>query len=150
MTLESSGALTARSNIQILCTILHVEASHQLGTFSIEVGSTTTTHLKRIILGFGTYFPPVNVLPKKCAMCRRMKNTRALKIICYSARMIDINDYLYMLPWSKGSDKLFQTGLNGSFLKSMPNIWIRQAYVQQFDCETITKKTANMFERMKI
>ena len=69
MTLDSSGAFTARANIQNLRTLLHVEASRQLGTFSVEVGSTTTTHLKRIILGFGTYFPPINAFSKQnCAM----------------------------------------------------------------------------------
>ena len=33
----------------------------------------------------------------------------------------------------------------------MSNIWYRQAYVQGFDCESITfKKDVNMFERMGI
>ena len=33
----------------------------------------------------------------------------------------------------------------------MPNSWSRQAYVQGFDCKSITfKKTVYMFERMEI
>ena len=33
----------------------------------------------------------------------------------------------------------------------MPNIWSRQAYLQGFDCESITFiKYSNMFERMEI
>ena len=32
----------------------------------------------------------------------------------------------------------------------MPNIWSRQVYVQGLDCESITLKYVNMFERMKI
>ena len=32
----------------------------------------------------------------------------------------------------------------------MHNIWNRQAYMQGFDCETINKKSINMFERMLI
>ena len=33
----------------------------------------------------------------------------------------------------------------------MPNVWSKQAYVQGFDCETITfEKSVNMFEHMEI
>ena len=32
----------------------------------------------------------------------------------------------------------------------MPNSWIRQAYVQGFDCETISFKEYVFFERMEI
>ena len=31
----------------------------------------------------------------------------------------------------------------------MPNGWIKQAYVYDFDCKTITLQAENMFERMK-
>ena len=37
------------------------------------------------------------------------------------------------------------------FLNSVPNVWSKQAYVQVFDCGSITfRKSVNMFERMKI
>ena len=43
------------------------------------------------------------------------------------------------------------TELNGIFLNSMPSSWIKQAYVQGFDCEYFTFKAyVNMFERMEI
>ena len=45
-----------------------------------------------------------------------------------------------MFPREKVSGKVFETELNEILLNSMPNRWIRQAYVQEFDCETITKK----------
>ena len=32
----------------------------------------------------------------------------------------------------------------------MPNIWIRQAYMQGFGCQQIIQKYANMFECMEI
>ena len=32
----------------------------------------------------------------------------------------------------------------------MPNGWSKQTYVQYFYCETITKKTVNMFKRIEI
>ena len=37
------------------------------------------------------------------------------------------------------------------FLDSMPNSWSKQVYVQIFDCENITLKSAvKMFEHMEI
>ena len=64
--------------------------------------------------------------------------------------MIDINECLSVLPGAKASDKIFETELNEILLNSMPNIWIRQAYVQGFYCETITQKYGNIFEHMEI
>ena len=40
------------------------EALIQIDTLSAEVGSTTPEKLKSIILGLGTYFPPVNEFSK--------------------------------------------------------------------------------------
>ena len=49
------------------------------------------------------------------------------------------------------ADKMGITELNEILLNSMPNRWSKQAYVQGFDCETISfKKAVNMFERMEI
>ena len=63
--------------------------------------------------------------------------------------MIDINEYLFVLPGAKASDKICEMELNAILLNSTPNIWSRQAYVQGFDCESITFKSAvNMFESM--
>ena len=41
--------------------------------------------------------------------------------------------------------------LNEILINSMPNVWSKQAYVQSFDCDTISfLKDVNMFERMEI
>ena len=49
------------------------------------------------------------------------------------------------------NDKIDITELNKIILNSMHNIWYRHAYVQGFDCESITfKKAVNMLERMEI
>ena len=49
------------------------------------------------------------------------------------------------------NDKIGVTKLNEILLNSIPRSWSRQAYVQGFDCESITfKKDVNMFERMEI
>ena len=54
MTLDASGRLTAGMNVGYLRTLLRGEALRQLGTLSIEVGSTTSEHLKLITLVLGT------------------------------------------------------------------------------------------------
>ena len=54
--------------------------------------------------------------------------------------MIDLKEYLYVFPGAKKSDKICETELNEILLNRMPNIYIRQAYVQGFDCENINFK----------
>ena len=71
-------------------------------------------------------------------MRHRMRNPHGLKLRRYAAHMNDLNVYLDVLPGTKKSDKICETELNEMFLNIMPNIWIRQAYVQGFDCESIT------------
>ena len=77
-----------------------------------------------------------------------MKNLCGLKVRQYTDCMIYLNKYLYVFPGEKASDKTCETELDEFLLNIMPNICNRQAYVQGFDCETITKKSINMFERM--
>ena len=49
------------------------------------------------------------------------------------------------------TDKIGVTELNNILLNSMPNSWSKQAYVQDFDCESISfTKAVNMFELMEI
>ena len=54
MTPEASGTLANSANIQYLCKLLPGEALHQLDTLYFEVGSKTTAHLNRIVLGLVT------------------------------------------------------------------------------------------------
>ena len=84
-------------------------------------------------------------------MRRGMKKPRALTVICYAARLIDINEYLASFPRATLNDKISVMELKKILLNSMPNSWSRQAYIQGFDCESITfKKAVNIFERMEI
>ena len=53
---------------------------------------------------FGYIIFPVNAL-KKRTMRRRMRESRGLKVICYAACLIDLNNYLAVLPWAKESEK---------------------------------------------
>ena len=49
------------------------------------------------------------------------------------------------------TDKIGITELNYILINGIPNIWSKQAYVQGFDCESISlKMTLNMFEHIEI
>ena len=69
-----------------------------------------------------------------------MSKPRGLKVRRYTARLIKPNDYLDVFPGANISDRIFLTELNEILLNGMPNSWIKQAYVQVFDCESITFK----------
>ena len=79
-----------------------------------------------------------------------MRKSRGLKVIHYAARLVDFNEYLDFFPGDTLSEKIGVTELDKFLLNIMPNSWSKQAYVQGFDCEYISKKIFNMFERMEI
>ena len=57
MTLKEQGTIAVGVNIQYICTIVRGKSLRQLGTLSVEVVSTTSKHLKSIILGWYVRFP---------------------------------------------------------------------------------------------
>ena len=58
-----------------------------------------------------TFF--VNALSEqKRAICNRMSKPRELKVRCYTAIIIDLNNYLDVLPGAKASDKIGETEIN--------------------------------------
>ena len=102
---------------------------------SDEVESSIPVNLAYIILGFGTYFFPVNVLSKqKHDMHHRMRDPLGLKVIHYAAHLVDLNDYLAMFHGENISDKNCVTELNENLLNGMPNSCIKQLYLQVFYC----------------
>ena len=106
MTIQASVKLADDAKIQYFRTLVRVKALRRLETFSSEVGSTNSEHLKSIILGSGIYFFPVNALSKqKRAMRRGMSKSCILNVRCYTACMIDINEYLAVFPGAKASEK---------------------------------------------
>ena len=54
MIIEASGTLAARTKNKYCHMLVHDKALLQLETLSDEVGSTTSEHLKPIILGLDT------------------------------------------------------------------------------------------------
>ena len=56
-----------------------------------------------------------------------------------------------IFPGGKAGEKNGETEFNNILLKSMSNIWSKQASVQVFDFKTFTlKKYVNMFEHIEI
>ena len=107
MTIKDLGMFTDNLNQQYICKLLHREVLRRFDTLCAQVGSTTITHLKRVILGLGTYSTSINILSKqKRMMRRRMREPRELKVRCYSASLIDLNEYFSDLPGAKASDKI--------------------------------------------
>ena len=137
--LAALGMLEAGSKYQYLCTIVRGEALRQFDSLSADVESAEILNVDYIIRGLAQYFPPVNSLSKqKRAMRRGMKKMRSLTVSRYAARLIDLNEYLASFPWVNLTDKIGVTELNEILLKSIPNSWSKQAYLQGFDFESVT------------
>ena len=84
-------------------------------------------------------------------MRRGMSKPRGLKVGWNAARLIDINEYLAYFPGAALSEKIVVTELNEILINSMPNSWIKQAYVQFFYWKSIDfKESVKMFECMDI
>ena len=70
--------LSTRTKIQYFHTLIHGAALLQLDMVSVEVGSTTSEHLKLNILGLCINFFPVNALPKKSVQYTAEQGSRAV------------------------------------------------------------------------
>ena len=139
MTLEASGTRNDGVKIQWFYTLVHGYELRQFDALSAELEISIPETLFYIILGLGTYFSPLNALTnKKRAMRRGMRKPRGLKVIFYAARLIELNEYLYVFLGEKIGNKFFVTELDEILLNSMANSWRNQDYVQVFYCEYIT------------
>ena len=84
-------------------------------------------------------------------MRHRMSKPYGLNVRRYAACLVDLNNYLAVLPGSKVSYNICVMELNEILINSMRNICINQEYVKGFYCGYITFKAyVNMFERMEI
>ena len=92
MKLDDSGMFVANAKVQYLCTILSGEALWWFNTLFGQLGSTTITHLNRVVLGLGAYCFPVDVLSKQNrVMCHVMRNPCGLKFRRHSDCLTDTN-----------------------------------------------------------
>ena len=80
-------------------------------------------------------------------MRRGMSKTRGLQLRHYASRFIDLNKYLECFPGSTLYGKTGVTELKIILLNSMPNGYSNQAYVQGFDCGSISFKKLLSFLR---
>ena len=71
-------------------------------------------------------------------MCHGMRNPHELRVRRYTDCLIELNEYLELLPGEKTIWKIGTADLNDIVLNSMPSSWSNQAYMQGFDCEYIT------------
>ena len=107
ITLSASGALEVGTKGQYLCTLVHGEALLHFDSFSADVESTQTLNVDDIIKGLVQYFPPVNSLSEqKRSMRHGVKKPRALTVRRYTARLIDLNEYLASFPEATLNDKI--------------------------------------------
>ena len=67
-----------------------------------------------------------------------IRNPRELKLRCYIAHMVDIDEYLSILLGGNTSDKIGETELNKILLNGMANGCRKKLCVQGFDFENIT------------
>ena len=73
-------------------------------------------------------------------ICYVTRKPRGLKVRHYADHLIELNEYLDLLPGTKLTDKICMTEMNKIMLNSMPDSWIEQACMQGFDCGCITFK----------
>ena len=105
--LYESGTIIANEDLPYLCTLLCGESICQFDNLCAWFGSMTMAHFNQVILSLGSYFPPLNALSKKNhKMHHIMSNQHKIKVTCYAASMIDINEYLAEFIGSEASEKL--------------------------------------------
>ena len=120
--LVASRTLETGTKVQYLCTLVRRDTLHQIDSFytGVEITEPLTTELT--IKGLPLYFPTVNFLPKqKRAMLHGTSKQHCLKVRCYAARLIELNEYLDLFHGAKLSEKNDVTELNKIFLNSVPN-----------------------------
>ena len=100
-------------------------------------------------MGLGMHYFPVHFMSQKNRVIQRgMRNPSGLKVRCYTARLVGLNEYIAAFPGANSSDNICETDLNEILLNSISNEWIKQAYVQGFGCETITLVLKLLFKNV--
>ena len=147
MALAVSGMMMMETKVKYLCKIVRGKALRQFDLLYSEVKGTNPLTVETIILWLALYFFPVKLLSnqKRAMRCGIRKQCR-LKVRRYKASLINLDEYLALLLGEKRPHKIGVTELNGIIINSMPNSWIKQVYVQGYDCESVTvSKSVNMF-----
>ena len=143
---------TSAGKINYLRTLLHGEELRELDKLSSQNSGTNNTHPKFIQEGFLRYPPPISDLPKqKRAMRCAMHKHRDISFKRFDALLIELNNYLPILPVSSATKEMPPEDLNKTLLHDVPNGWEKQAYIQRRDFDMKSyKATYERFEIMKI
>ena len=104
---DGAGITSATRKPHFLRTMLHGEALKRFNFLAGQVGSTTNGYLnliKEILLG---YFPPINTLTKqKLAIRRAMQKPQDLLFKIFSARLMELKNYLTFFPGTSAAKKI--------------------------------------------
>ena len=100
--------------VQYLCKLVRGEVLLQFELLSDDVKNTENPlDVDYLLKGLAWYFGPVNYPSKqKLAMRLCMKKPHILKVSRYTARLIDLNEYLASFPGATMNDKMGVTELN--------------------------------------
>ena len=113
MTIRATGTLEIDVMIQYLCKIVHGEELRQFDLLSADVANKGSLNLGYYIQGLALHFPTVNSISKQKRVMRRgIKIQCSLKVRRYTARLIDLNEYLNSFPVANLADKINVTKLN--------------------------------------
>ena len=141
LNLAASGTLKVGTKYQYLCTLVCRDALLQFDLLHADVEVTQTLNIDYIIKGLSQYFTPCKFAIKtKASHAPWKKKPRALTVRRYAARQIGLNEYLASFPGATLNKYIGVTELNEIPINSMPNSRSRQAYVQGFNCESVTFK----------
>ena len=107
MPLVGLETLVKEVKVQVIRTIVCVEALHQFDLLSTDVGGTISLTVETIILGLASYFPPYELATKaKAPYVPLNEEDSRFKVRRYADYLTDLNEYLDSLPGSKLSKKL--------------------------------------------
>ena len=125
MTTEASGTPGSGMKIKYLPMMVCGEALRQFDMLSDELGSATQVWVPT--------FSIRAMSKQKRAIRHGIRKPRSLKVRCYAARLIGLEEYLTMLPGANIRENNCVTELNGFLLNIMTNRWIKKTYLKIFD-----------------
>ena len=83
-------------------------------------------------------------------MRRPMRKLCSLNIRHYAEHLTELNKHLWFFLGSDNYNNMGEAEINKIIIYSMPNIWIKQDYLQGFEFSPPFKNTVNMFKWMEI
>ena len=120
--IEGTGTMKVAGRTNFLQVLLRGETFQDLDNPEIQNNGTTNTHFKEIQEGLIDYFFPMNaIIKQKRAMRRYMNKPFTLIMKRPTSRIMDLNNYLPLLPRSNDSKNKEEEELNKILLHVVPN-----------------------------